>query len=70
MILPIGTKNLVFGKWSPVWCGPFLASETFDVNSYGLVDINGEEHVRTINGKYLKKYKPPIWNKKFVHSKF
>lgn len=61
LIWPIGTKDPLFGKWSPTWCGPFLVSEIFYSNSYRLMDINGEEHV-TINGKYLKRYKPPIWN--------
>jgi hypothetical protein len=58
VILPLGTKDPYLGKWSPNWEGPYLVSQLFDGNAYKLMHVNGEEHIRSINGKYLKPYKP------------
>ena len=58
VILPFGTKDSYLGKWSPNWEGPYLVSQLFDGNAYKLIHVNGEEHIRAINGKYLKPYKP------------
>ena len=55
-ILPIGDKDPYLGKWSPNQDGPFLISEVFDGNTYKLMDISGNEHVRSINSKFLKLY--------------
>ena len=55
LILPIGTKNLKFGKWSPTWEGPFRISRCVPGNAYILETLEGEEYSRALNGKYLKK---------------
>ena len=34
LILPIGTKNSKFGKWSPTWEGPFRISRCVLGNAY------------------------------------
>ena len=70
VILPIGVKDPYLGKWSPNWDGPFLISEAFDGNTYKLMDISGNEHVRSINGKFLKLYKPSMNELAYSHKFF
>ena len=60
-ILPIGVKDPKFGKWSPNWEGPFIVSQVFAGNAYRLVNMQGEELNRSVNGKYLKRYYPTVW---------
>ncbi|XP_056161863.1 uncharacterized protein LOC130135972 [Syzygium oleosum] len=60
-ILPTSLDSEKFGKWSPTWEGPFMIVEAFVGNAYRLMDIDGKEFPRTINGKYLKKYYPTMW---------
>ena len=60
-ILPIGTKDPKYGKWSPNWEGPFIVSQKLSGGAYRLVDMQGREISTNINGKYLKKYYPTIW---------
>jgi hypothetical protein len=61
LILPIGTKSPKFGKWSPMWEGPFIINLYVPSNAYILETLEGEEFSRALNGKYLKKYYPSIW---------
>jgi hypothetical protein len=61
MILPIGYRNSKFRKWSPNWEGPYRIVEVVLENSYMVQSIHGTLLPRTINGKYLKKYYPIIW---------
>ena len=61
LILPIGTKSLKFGKWSPTWEGPFRINRCVPGNAYILETLEGEEFSRALNGKYLKKYYPSVW---------
>jgi hypothetical protein len=61
LILPIGTKSLKFGKWSPNWEGPYRISRSTPSNGYILETLKGVEFPRALNGKYLKKYYPSIW---------
>jgi hypothetical protein len=61
LILPIGTKDPKFGKWSPTWEGPFRINRCVPGNAYILETLEGEEFSRALNGKYLKKYYPSIW---------
>ena len=60
VILPPITKDHFLGKWSPNWEGPYLVSEVFEGNAYRLMHVNSDEHIRAINGKYLKLYKPSM----------
>jgi len=61
-ILPVGTKDNRFGKWSPNWEGPFIVSRCAPGNAYFLKGLDGgEEYGRALNGKYLKKYYPSVW---------
>ena len=61
LVLPAGTKDRVFGKWSPNWEGSFKVHRVLEGNAYWLASLQGEPHKRFINGKYLKKYYPSMW---------
>jgi len=61
LILPIGTKSSMFGKWSPNWEGPYRINRSAPGNAYILETLEGVEFPRELNGKYLKIYYPIIW---------
>ena len=61
LVLPIGTKDPKFGKWSPTWEGPYKISKYIPGNAYILETLEGEEFFSALNGKYLKKYYPSVW---------
>ncbi|XP_073051371.1 uncharacterized protein [Primulina eburnea] len=61
VILPLGSKDREFGKWSPNWEGPFKFYRVLDGNAYWLSSLDGRPHRRCINGKYLKHYYPSSW---------
>ena len=60
-ILPIGLKSPEYGKWSPNWESPFKIHKILRGETYHLASLEGEPHIRVINGKYLKKYYPAMW---------
>ncbi|XP_021658287.2 uncharacterized protein LOC131180179 [Hevea brasiliensis] len=60
-VLPVGAKSREFGKWSPTWEGPFRVHKVLRGNAYWLSSLAGELHRSTINGRYLKKYVPTMW---------
>ena len=60
-MLPIDAKDRELGKWSPNWEGPFKVHQVLPGNAYWLSSLEGEPNKRFINGKYLKKYFPIIW---------
>jgi hypothetical protein len=59
-LLPIGSKDRAFGKWSPNWEGPLRVWKCVPGNAYILKTLLGEEFTRAINGRFLKKYYPSI----------
>ena len=61
LILPIGTKESAYGKWSPNWEGPFRITRCVPGNAYFYETLEGEEFNRALNGKHFKKYYPSIW---------
>ena len=61
VILPIGSRDRKFGKWSPSWEGPFRIRRIVPRNSYLVESIQGTLLPRALNGKYLKKYHPSVW---------
>ena len=61
VILPIGSKDRKFGKWYPSWEGPFRIARIVPGNSYLVESIQGTLLPRALNGKYLKKYHPSVW---------
>ncbi|XP_015941283.1 uncharacterized protein LOC107466794 [Arachis duranensis] len=56
VILPMEKKSRVLGKWSHTWEGPFQIVELYSGNAYRIKDIESENVVKSINGKYLKQY--------------
>ena len=60
-ILLIGTNDHKFGKWSPSWEGPYKIVKVIAGNSYMVETMQGERLPRALNGWYLKKYYPSIW---------
>ena len=58
VILPIGSKDRKFGKWSPCWEGPFKIIRVVPRNSYL---VEGDLLPRALNGRYLKKFYPNVW---------
>ena len=60
VILPIGTKDKAFGKWSPNWEGPFRVIRCVPGNAYILKTLFGEEFTRAINGRFLKRFYPSV----------
>ena len=61
LVLPIGTRDPKFSKWSSNWEGPYRISRCAPGNAYILETLEGEEFSRALNGKYLKRYYPSIW---------
>ena len=61
VILPIGSKDRKFRKWSPSWEGPFKIIRIVPGNSYLVESIQGTMLPKALNGKYLKKYHPSVW---------
>ena len=60
-ILPIGTKSNKFGKWSPSWEGPYKIIKVCSRNSYMVETLQGQPLPRALNGRYLKKFYPSVW---------
>ena len=48
-------------KFSPRWEGPFVIDRILGKGAYQLMSLEGETHPNPINGRYLKKYLPGVW---------
>ena len=60
-ILLLGKKSNKFDKWSPSWEGPYKIVKVIFGNSYMVETMQGERPPRALNGRYLKKYYPSVW---------
>jgi hypothetical protein len=60
-ILPIGSKSNKFRKWTPNWEGTYRIEEVIPKNSYMVQSVQGTSLPSALNGKYLKKYYPNVW---------
>jgi hypothetical protein len=60
-ILPIGSKGNKFEKWLPNWVGQYRSEEVIPENSYMVQSVQETSLPRVLNGKYLKKYYPSVW---------
>ncbi|CAL2248027.1 unnamed protein product [Prunus armeniaca] len=67
-VLPLGTHVAGYGKWSPTWEGPFIINQILGMRAYRLQDRDGEIHVAPINGKWLKKFYPTMWDSQAVQT--
>ena len=61
VILPIGSRDQKFGKWSPSWEGPLRIARIVPGNSYLVESMEGNLLPRALNGRYLKKFYPSVW---------
>ncbi|KAK1607881.1 hypothetical protein QYE76_031554 [Lolium multiflorum] len=61
-VLPLGTKDAVYGKWSPNWHGPYRVDQVLKGNAYMLEELNGVKFPVAVNGQHLKKYFPSMWD--------
>jgi hypothetical protein len=61
MILPIGFRDAKFGKWSPSWEGPFWVIRIVPRNSYFVETMDEIKLAKSLNGKYLKRFYPSVW---------
>jgi hypothetical protein len=59
-MLPLGTKDIKFGKWSLSWEGPYNIVKVIAANSYMMESLQGAHLSRALNGWYLKKYYPSV----------
>jgi transposase InsO family protein len=59
-VLPLGTRDRRFGKWSPSWEGPFRVTRIVPRNSYFIKTLEGESLPKALNDKYLKRFCPSI----------
>jgi hypothetical protein len=50
MILPLGTKDIKFRKWSPSWEGPYKIVKVIAENSYMVESLQGTPSPRALNG--------------------
>jgi hypothetical protein len=61
VVLPLGTKDATYGKWSPNWHGPYRVDQVLLGNAYMLEELDGVKFPVAINGQHLKKYFPSMW---------
>jgi hypothetical protein len=61
MILPMGSRDSKFRKWSPSWEGPYKVTRIELGNVYFVENLEGRELPKSLNGKYLKRYYPSVW---------
>jgi hypothetical protein len=61
MILPLGTRNNKFRKWSPNWEGPYKVVGIVPGNANFVETLEGQGLAKALNGKYLKKFYPSVW---------
>jgi hypothetical protein len=61
MILLLGTRSGKFGKWSSSWEGLFRVIQVVSGNAYFMEDLEGHSLPKALNGKYLKRYHPSMW---------
>jgi hypothetical protein len=60
-ILPLGTKDSKFSKWSPCWEGPFRVVGVVPGNAYFVETLEGQRLRKALKGRSLKKYHPSSW---------
>ncbi|XP_059630097.1 uncharacterized protein LOC132273081 [Cornus florida] len=63
VVLPVGKVDKKYGKWSQKWDGPYLVHQVLSGGAYRLKYFSGRLHDYPINGKYLKRYVPAIFER-------
>ncbi|KAK1646815.1 hypothetical protein QYE76_064620 [Lolium multiflorum] len=63
VVLPLGTRDKAYGKWSPNWHGPYkVVQAALKGNAYMLEELDGQKFPVAVNGQHLKKYFPSMWD--------
>ena len=65
-VLPLGTKDRKYGKWSPNWHGPYKVDQVLPGNAYMLEELDGVKFPVAVNGQHLKKYFPSMWGRRVI----
>ncbi|XP_059650636.1 uncharacterized protein LOC132296450 [Cornus florida] len=63
VVLPVSKVDRKYGKWSQKWEGPYLVHQVLSGGAYRLKYFSGRLHDYPINGKYLKRYVPAIFER-------
>jgi hypothetical protein len=61
MILPLGTQDSKYKKWSPTWEGPYKVVGMVPGGAYFVETLEGCRLSKALNGEYLKQYHPSVW---------
>jgi hypothetical protein len=61
-VLPFGTKDAAYGKWSLNWHGPYRIDQVLLGNAYMLEELEGVKFSVAVNGQHLKEYFPSMWD--------
>ncbi|KAK1616950.1 hypothetical protein QYE76_022467 [Lolium multiflorum] len=61
-VLPLGTEDKMYDKWSPNWHGPYKVDQVLKGNAYMLKQMDGVKFPVAVNGQHLKKYFPSMWD--------
>jgi hypothetical protein len=61
-VLPLGSKDTTYGKWSPNWHGPYRIDQVLPENAYMLEELDGGKFPVAVNSQHLKKYFPSMWD--------
>jgi hypothetical protein len=62
VVLPLGTKDVAYGKWSPNWHVPYRIDQVLPRNAYMLEELDGVKFPVAVNGQHLNKYFPSMWD--------
>jgi hypothetical protein len=62
VVLPLGTKDATYEKWSSNWHGPYRIDQVLPRNAYMLEELDGVKFPVAVNGQHLKKYFPNMWD--------
>jgi hypothetical protein len=54
-------NHFKFGKWSPSCEGPFRVIRVILGNVYFVENLEGHSLPKALNGKYIKRYYPSMW---------
>jgi hypothetical protein len=61
-VLPLGTKDAAYGKWSQIWHGPYRVDQVLSGNTYMLEELDSVKFPVAVNGQHLKRYFPSLWD--------
>ncbi|XP_034208237.1 uncharacterized protein LOC117621800 [Prunus dulcis] len=67
-VLPLGTHVAGHGKWSSTWEGLFIIKQVLGLGTYRLQDQDKDIYATPINGKWLKKFNPTMWDSQAVQT--